>query len=178
MNAGPEFQKPTQSSPNASETTVSTGEVVPLGLDSNQNPPFNGPMHGISVSHDGMSNTDRAGQTARNTESNRGEVPIDIDQPRISRENFVIKLSIPARELLLELTKKPGNSFLLVGKVTPTADDWQHISFVDFYEPDRQFQFRTNGVKILVPRELVNRLHNATIDLDSEGKRFFVTLAR
>jgi len=178
MNADPEFRQPPLRPSNAPGTMGSTGELVPLDLESNINTPPSTPMHGISVSHDGISNTDRTGQASGNPEGIRRDVPIDIDQPRISRENFVIKLSIPARELLLDLTKKPGNSYLLVGKVTPTRDDWQHISFVDFYEPDRQFQFRTNGVKILVPRELVNRLHNATIDLDPEGKQLFVNLAR
>lgn len=121
---------------------------------------------------------DRVGLSASGVGGSLDDVSTGIDHPRISREDFVVRLSIPAREYLLEYTKKPGNSFVLVGKVTPTVDDWQHISFVEFYEPDRQFQFRTNGVKILVPRELVNRLHNATIDLDAESKRLFVTLAR
>lgn len=106
------------------------------------------------------------------------DVSTRIDPPKISRQDFIIRVSLPARELLLEQTKKPGNSYLLVGKVTPTTDDWQHISFVDLYDPDRQYQFRTNGVKILVPRELVNRLHNATIDLEPNSKEYFVTLAR
>ena len=115
---------------------------------------------------------------ANGVNSELSDVSTRLDPPKVSRSDFVIRLSIPAREQLLEDIKKPGKSYLLVGKVTPTADDWRHISFVDFYEPDRQFQIRTNGVKILVPRELVNRLHNATIDLDSDTKQYFVTLAR
>lgn len=115
----------------------------------------------------------------RDTSSNNvGDISTRIDPPKISRQDFVIRVSLSAREQLLEQTKKPGNSYLLVGKVTPTSDDWQHISFVDLYDPDRQYQFRTNGVKILVPRELVNRLHNATIDLEPNSKEYFVTLAR
>ncbi|MCU0710995.1 MAG: hypothetical protein MUC43_02970 [Pirellula sp.] len=108
----------------------------------------------------------------------QGDLSNRWDPPKISRQDFVIRVSLEAREQLLEQTKKPGNAYLLIGKVTPTTDDWQHISFVDFYEPERQYQFRTNGVKILVPRELVNRLHNATIDLDPDSKEYFVTLAR
>lgn len=119
-----------------------------------------------------------SGLGAAGINTDLSDVSTRLDHPKVSRSDFVIRLSIPAREQLLEEMKKPGKSYLLVGKVTPTTDDWQHISFVDFYEPDRQFQFRTNGVKILVPRELVNRLHNATIDLDSDSKQYFVTLAR
>ena len=126
----------------------------------------------------GGSGQKSSGPGAAGISANLSDVSTRFDPPKVSRSDFVIRLSIPAREQLLEEMKKPGKSYLLVGKVTPTTDDWQHISFVDFYEPDRQFQFRTNGVKILVPLELVNRLHNATIDLDSDNKEYFVTLAR
>jgi hypothetical protein len=118
-----------------------------------------------------------SGLGAAGISTNLSDVSTRLDPPKVSRNDFVVRLSIPAREQLLEETKKPGKSYLLVGKVTPTTDDWRHVSFVDFYEPDRQYQFRTNGVRILVPRELVNRLHNATIDLDSVSKQYFVTLA-
>jgi hypothetical protein len=93
-----------------------------------------------------------SGLGAAGINTDLSDVSTRLDPPKVSRKDFVIRLSIPAREQLLEETKKPGKSYLLVGKVTPTTDDWRHISFVDFYEPDRQYQFRTNGVKILVPR--------------------------
>lgn len=110
--------------------------------------------------------------------ADRGDVASGGDQPRVTRENFSMRVSLAAREPLLEHISRVEKSFVLVGKVTPTVDDWQHIDFVDFYDQDRQFQFRTNGIKILVPRELVNRLHNATIDWDASGKRFYVILAK
>ncbi|XZE18097.1 hypothetical protein SH449x_003381 [Pirellulaceae bacterium SH449] len=108
---------------------------------------------------------------------NQSDMAIRVDQPRVTRDNFSVRVSIAARERLLEQTDRLEKSFVLVGRVTPTVDDWQHIEFVDFYDQDRQFQFRTNGIKILVPRELVNRLHNATIDWDASSKNFFVKLA-
>lgn len=112
------------------------------------------------------------------TAGDLSDVATRVDQPRVTRENFAMRVAIAAREPLLEQTSRVEKSFVLVGKVTPTVDDWHHIEFVDFYDQDRQFQFRTNGIKILVPRELVNRLHNATIDWDASSKRFFVTLAK
>lgn len=126
----------------------------------------------------GESGQKSMGLGAAGINSDLSDVSTRLDPPKISRSDFVIRLSIPAQEKLLEETKKPGRSYLLVGKVTPTTDDLQNISFVDFFEPDRQFQIRANGVKILVPLELVNRLHNATIDLDPDSKQYFVTLAR
>lgn len=157
------------------------GEMVGSHQSSNTSPPQSPtlPAHtGTTKSDAGGNDPNGLGPGASGINTDLSDVSTRLDPPKISRSDFVIRLSLSAREQLLEETKKPGNAYLLVGKVTTTKDDWQHISFVDYYEPDRQYQFRTNGVKILVPRELVNRLHNATIDLDSDSKRYFVTLAR
>jgi len=160
---------------------VGFGEMVGSNQSPNSSPPQSPtpPSHaGTAKSNAGASDPNGLGLGASGINTDLSDVSTRLDPPKISRSDFVIRLSLSAREQLLEETKKPGNAYLLVGKVTTTKDDWQHISFVDYYEPDRQYQFRTNGVKILVPRELVNRLHNATIDLDSDSKRYFVTLAR
>ncbi|MFN7875315.1 MAG: hypothetical protein ACK5PB_08360 [Pirellula sp.] len=160
---------------------VGFGEMVGSNQSPNSSPPQSPtpPSHaGTAKSNTGASDPNGLGLGASGINTDLSDVSTRLDPPKISRSDFVIRLSLSAREQLLEETKKPGNAYLLVGKVTTTKDDWQHISFVDYYEPDRQYQFRTNGVKILVPRELVNRLHNATIDLDSDSKRYFVTLAR
>lgn len=157
------------------------GEMVGGNQSSSTSPPRSPtlPANAESAkSGAGESLPNGSGLGAAGINTDLSDVSTRLDPPKVSRSDFVIRLSISAREQLLEETKSPGKSYLLVGKVTTTKDDWQHISFVDYYEPDRQYQFRTNGVKILVPRELVNRLHNATIDLDPDSKQYFVTLAR
>lgn len=173
------------SNPAANNATGGAGAGFGEMVGSNHSPNSSPPQSPTLPSHAGTTKSDAGGIEpnglglgASGINSDLSDVSTRLDPPKISRSDFVIRLSISAREQLLEETKKPGNAYLLVGKVTTTNDDWQHISFVDYYEPDRQYQFRTNGVKILVPRELVNRLHNATIDLDSDSKQYFVTLAR
>lgn len=157
------------------------GEMIGSQQSPNSSPPQSPtlPAHaGTAKSDTGGNDPSGLGLGASGINTDLSDVSTRLDPPKISRSDFVVRLSLSAREQLIEETKKPGKAYLLVGKVTTTKDDWQHISFVDYYEPDRQYQFRTNGVKILVPRELVNRLHNATIDLDSDSKQYFVTLAR
>jgi hypothetical protein len=180
MNSPDNVNTPTaHNATGASDTGF--GEMVGSSQSSNTSspqPPTH-PANTETAKSDAVdSNSNGPGLGAAGINTDLSDVSTRLDPPRVSRSDFVIRLSLPAREQLLEESKKPGNSYLLVGKVTTTNDDWQYISFVDYYEPDRQYQFRTNGVKILVPRELVNRLHNATIDLDADSKQYFVTLAR
>lgn len=171
--------------PAANNATGVAGAGFEEMVGSNQSPNSSPPQSptppdraGTAKSDAGTNDPNGLGLGATGINTDLSDVSTRLDPPKISRSDFVVRLSLSAREQLIEETKKPGKAYLLVGKVTTTKDDWQHISFVDYYEPDRQYQFRTNGVKILVPRELVNRLHNATIDLDSDSKQYFVTLAR
>jgi hypothetical protein len=99
-------------------------------------------------------------------------------KPKTEREDFIIRVSPEAHERLIGRASMPVNNYLQVGDVVDDQADLEYLEFCDIYNEQRHYQFRTNGIKLLVLIPLVDLLHNAEIDFDEISSKFVIKLAK
>jgi hypothetical protein len=64
--------------------------------------------------------------------------------------------------------------YLVLGSAVDGKVDLSAILWEETYNPGRYYQIRVNGIKILVRRDLVNAIHNSTIELDPQSNNILV----
>jgi len=91
---------------------------------------------------------------------------MEASPPKISREEFSIRLSQEVQEYFRREQSARDGNYVVLGSVVGGKVDLNAILWEDTYNPGRYYQIRFNGIKILVRRDLVNAIHNSTIELD------------
>jgi hypothetical protein len=103
-----------------------------------------------------------------------GQSGVASARSNVSREEFILRISMNAQDYIKRKQNNYQQAYLLVGKSTESGFDSSAIEFVEDYFPSKQYQIRINGIRAIVPRELVNDLHEATIDIEEGSDKLIV----
>jgi len=99
---------------------------------------------------------------------------VEASPPKISREEFSIRLSQEVQEYFRREQSARDGNYVVLGSVVDGKVDLSAVLWEDTYNPGRYYQIRVNGIKILVRRDLVNAIHNSTIELDPQSNNILV----
>jgi hypothetical protein len=99
---------------------------------------------------------------------------VEASPPTISREEFSIRLSQEVQDYFRREQSARDGKYLVLGSAVDGKVDLSAILWEETYNPGRYYQIRVNGIKILVRRDLVNAIHNSTIELDPQSNNILV----